>query len=113
MEGLEQRAVTGSPRLNQGKFMETLKKRDFLQEVVTKHGYYGWYVIEPLGWNPENCLLFNPTEKKMGEISIPDAWLEDPDRRSAIGELLASTIHNCTYALPQGQPSSSPLSSRP
>ena len=93
--------------------METLKKRDIIEDVLTEHGYSGWYVIERVGRNPEDCLLFNPSEKKMGEIAIPDAWLDDPDRRSAIGELLASTIQNCTYALPQGQPSSSPLSSRP
>jgi hypothetical protein len=74
--------------------METLKKRDVLQEVLTKYGYSGWYLIEPSRLNPANCLLFNPKEKKMGEVSIPDEWLSDPRRHSTIGELLALTIHN-------------------
>jgi hypothetical protein len=74
--------------------METLKKRDVLQEVLTKYGYSGWYLIEPSRLNPANCLLFNPKEKKMGEVSIPDEWLDDPRRHSTIGELLALTIHN-------------------
>jgi hypothetical protein len=75
--------------------METLKKRDVLQEVVTEYGYSGWYLIdEPSRLNPANCLLFNPKEKKIGEVSIPDEWLGDPRRHSTIGELLALTIHN-------------------
>ena len=46
----------------------------------------------------------------MGEVSIPDEWLDDPRRYSTIGELLALTIHNCSYVLPQAHLSSSRLS---
>ena len=54
--------------------MDTLKKRDILQDVLTEYGYSGWYVIEPNKLNPANCLVFNPKEKKMGEVSkgIPE-----------------------------------------
>ena len=90
--------------------METLKKRDILQEVLTEYGYSGWYVIEPSKLNPENCLLFNPKEKKMGEVSIPDNWIEDPRRHSLVGESLALTIHHCSYDLSQPHLSSSRLS---
>lgn len=86
--------------------METLKKQNILEEVLAEYGYSGWFVIKPIAHNPETCLLFNPKEKKMGEISIPDVWLADPCRRSTIGELLASTIQNCSYALPQSQSAS-------
>ena len=92
--------------------METLKKRDILQEVLTEYGYSGWYVIEPSKLNAANLLVFNPNEKKMGEISIPDEWLDDPRRRSTIGESLALTIHNCSFILLQAYRSSS-RSSRP
>lgn len=44
--------------------METLKKRDILQDVLAEYGYSGWYVIEPDRLNPENRVLFNPKEKK-------------------------------------------------
>ena len=77
--------------------METLKKRDILQDVLTEHGYSGWYVIEPNKLNPESCLVFNPKEKKMGEVSIPDEWLDDPGRHGAIGESLDLTIQKCSY----------------
>ena len=90
--------------------METLKKRDILQDVLTEHGYSGWYVIEPNKLNPANCLVFNPKEKKMGEVSIPDDWLDDPRRRNTIGESLALTIHHRSYDLPQAHLSSSRLS---
>ena len=82
--------------------METLEKKNILQDVLTEHGYSGWYVIEPTKVIPANCfLLLNPKEKKIGEVSIPDDWLDDPHRRSAIGELLASTIQTCGYVLPR------------
>jgi hypothetical protein len=81
--------------------METLNRRDILQEVLTECGYSGWYVVEPGRLNTENFLLFNSKEKKMGEISIPDEWLDDPHQRSTIGESLAMTIENCEYALPK------------
>jgi len=90
--------------------METLKKRHILQDVLTEYGYSGWYLIEPSKLNSANCVLFNPKEKKMGEVSIPDQWLDDPRRHSTIRELLASTIHNCSYVLPQAPPGSSRLS---
>jgi hypothetical protein len=51
--------------------MKTLKKRDVLQEVLTKYGYSGWYLIEPSRLNPANCLLFNPKEKKIGKCQSP------------------------------------------
>ena len=81
--------------------METLKKRDILQEILTERGFVGWYVIEPSKLNPANCLVFNPKEKKMAEISIPDEWLDDPRHRSTIEESLTSTINNRSYYLPQ------------
>ena len=87
--------------------METLKRQVILQDVLTECGYAGWYVIEPCRLNAANHLLINPKERKMGEISIPDDWLDDPHRRSTIGELLASTIQNCSYAVPQAHLSSS------
>ena len=71
-------------------------KRDTLQEVLTEYGFSGWYVIEPSRLNPTNYLLLNPTERKMAEVSVPDKWLDDPRRYSVIGELLASTIDNCS-----------------
>ncbi len=37
----------------------------------------------------------------MGEISIPDEWLDDPHQRSTIGESLATTIENCKDAIPK------------
>jgi|SwirhisoilCB2_FD_contig_51_2717538_length_1473_multi_5_in_0_out_0_2 hypothetical protein len=86
--------------------MERLKKRDILQRLLTEHGYLGWYVIEPNQFYPAGCLLFNPKEKKVGEIAIPDEWLADPGQTTAIGELLESTIQNCAYVLPQAQQSS-------
>ena len=92
--------------------METLKKRDILQEVLTEYGYSGWYVIEPSKLNAANLLVFNPNEKKMGEISIPDEWLDDPSRCSTIGESLALTIRKCGDVLAQVHLSSS-RSSRP
>jgi len=92
--------------------METLNRRDILQEVLSECGYSGWYVVEPCRLNTENFLLFNPKEKKMGEISIPDEWLDDPRQRRTIGESLAMTIQNCSYAVPQAHLSSS-RSSRP
>ena len=87
--------------------MATLKKRDILQEVLTEYGYSEWHVIEPSKLNQSNCLVFNPKNKQMGEVSIPDTWLDDPSRRSAIGESLKSTIQNCSY-LPQANVTSSP-----
>ena len=90
--------------------MEALKKRDILQNILTEYGYSGWYVIEPITLNPENFLLFNPTEKKMGELAVPDAWLADPRQRRAIGESVALTIENSGYALPQAPQSASRLS---
>ena len=87
--------------------MATLKKRDILQEVLTEYGYSGWHVIEPSRLNPANCLLFNPKEKKVGEVSIPDEWLDDVCRRSTIGESLKLTIQNCSYVLPQAHLTSS------
>jgi hypothetical protein len=54
--------------------------------------------------------LFNPEEKLVAEISIPDEWLDDPRRRSTIGEALALTIRNSSYVLPQAHSSSSRLS---
>ena len=92
--------------------MEASKRRDILQDVLTEYGYTGWYVIEPITLNPENFLLFNPTEKKMAEISIPEARLADPRQRRAIGESVALTIENSSYALPQA-PQSASRSSRP
>jgi hypothetical protein len=86
--------------------METLKKRDILQDVLTQNGFSGWYVIDTGNDYSESCLLFNPKEKKIGEISIPDEWLDDPHRHTTIGESLAKTIRNCSY-IPQAQPSSS------
>lgn len=90
--------------------METLKKRDILQDVLTEYGYSGWYVIEPNKLNPANCLVFNPKEKKLAEVSIPDEWLDDPRRHSTIGESLALTIHHCSYVLPQAHQGSFHLS---
>ena len=77
--------------------METLEKKNILQDVLTEQGYSGWYVIEPPKFIPDNCfLLLNPKEKKIGAVSIPDEWLDNPSRRSAIGELFASTIPICS-----------------
>jgi hypothetical protein len=82
--------------------MEASKnKRDFLERILTEYGYSGWYVIEPNRQTPGYCFLFNPREKKMGEISIPLGWLDNPPQRGTIGELLASTIQNSTYVLPK------------
>ena len=81
--------------------MATKKKQDILQEVLTEYGYSGWHVIQPSRLNPAMCFVFNPKEKKMGEVSIPDEWLDDPRRRSAIGESLKWTIQNYSYVLPQ------------
>jgi hypothetical protein len=92
--------------------METLKKRDILEEVLIEHGYSGWYVIAPNMLNAANLLVINPKERKMGEISIPDEWLDDPSRRSTIGESLALTIRKCSDVLAQVHLSSS-RSSRP
>ena len=78
-------------------------KRDTLEEVLTEYGFSGWYVIESSRLNLTNCLLFNPTERRMAEISVPDEWLDDPRRYSAIGELLALTIDNCSYALHENE----------
>jgi len=45
--------------------METLEKKNILQDVLTEHGYSGWYGIEPTKVIPANCfLLLNPKEKK-------------------------------------------------
>jgi hypothetical protein len=74
-------------------------KRDTLQKVLTEYGFSEWYVVEPSKLNPTHCLLFNPKERKMAEVSVPDKWLDDPRRYSVIGELLALTIDNCSYAL--------------
>lgn len=90
--------------------METLKKRDILQEVLAEYGYSGWYVIEPDWLNPENRVLFNPKEKKLGEIAIPDEWLDDPSRRSVIRETLASVIQDASYVVPYAHLRSSRLS---
>ena len=79
--------------------MSVLNTRDTLQEVLTEYGFSGWYVIESSRLNPTNCLLFNPKERKMAEVSVPSKWLDDPRRYNAIGELLALTIDNCSYAL--------------
>jgi hypothetical protein len=81
--------------------METLKKRDILQEVLIEYGYSGWFVIEPNKLDPINCIVFNPKEKKMGEVSIPDEWIDDPARHGAIGESLHLTIQKCSYDLSQ------------
>ena len=51
--------------------METLNRRIILQEVLSECGYSGWYVVEATSLSAK-LLLFNPNEKKMGEISIPD-----------------------------------------
>jgi hypothetical protein len=87
--------------------MEALERKNILQDVLTEQGYSGWYVIEPIKLVPENCfLLLNPKEKKLGEVSIPDEWLGDPRRRSAIGELLTRTIQTCGD-VPRARPSPS------
>ena len=93
--------------------MATLKKRDILQEVLIECGYSEWHVIEPSRLNPANCLVFNPKEKKMGEVSIPDAWLDDPRRRDTIVESLKWTIQNCSHVLPQANLTSSPSGTVP
>jgi hypothetical protein len=81
--------------------MEPLEKKNILQDVLIEYGYSEWYVIEPTKLIPENrFILLNPNEKKIGEVSIREDWLDDPHRRSAIGELLASTIQTCGYILP-------------
>jgi hypothetical protein len=72
--------------------METLGKRNFLQEVVDESGHPGWYVIEASTFNRATYRLFNPKEKKMGEVSIPDEWIDDPRRHSTIAKSLALTI---------------------
>jgi hypothetical protein len=90
--------------------MDTLEKKVILQDVLSEYGYSGWYVIEPSKLNPANCLLLNPKEKKMAEVSIPDEWIDDPSRHSTIGESLALTIHHCSYVLPQAHLGSSRLS---
>jgi hypothetical protein len=82
--------------------MEIFEKKNILQDVLTEYGYAGWYVIKPTKLIPANCfLLFNPKEKKISEVSIREDWLDDPHRRSAIGELLVSTIQTCGYILPR------------
>jgi hypothetical protein len=90
--------------------METLKKKDILQDVLTQNGFSGWYVIDTGSAHTEDCLLFNPKEKKIGEVSIPDEWLDDPHRQTTIGESFTKTIHNCSHILPEEHPSSSRLS---
>jgi len=87
-----------------GGFIKIVEKKNFLQGILTEHGYINWWVIDRIELIPSNYfLLINPKEKKIGELAIPREWFDDPPRRSAIGELLASTIHNCSYALPRAQ----------
>jgi hypothetical protein len=87
-----------------GGFIKIVEKKNFLQGILTEHGYFDWWVIDRIELIPSNYfLLINPKEKKIGELAIPREWFDDPPRRSAIGELLASTIHNCSYALPRAQ----------
>ena len=76
--------------------METLNRRIILQEVLSECGYSGWYVVEATSLSAK-LLLFNPDEKKMGEISIPDEWLDDPHRRKTISDSLTMTIQNCKF----------------
>lgn len=58
-----------------GGLVETLKKGDILQQVLSEYGYFGWYVIEPSKLKPANFLLLNPKEKKMAEVLIPNEWI--------------------------------------
>jgi hypothetical protein len=86
--------------------MEVSEKR-ILQDVLTDHGFSGWYVIDTGSCHHDTRLLFNPKEKRLAEISIPDKWLDDPQRHTTIGESLAMTIRNCTGIFPHVRPSSS------
>ena len=76
--------------------MEPLNRRINFQEVLSECGYSGWYVVEATSLAAK-LLFFNPDEKKMGEISVPDEWLDDPHRRKTIGESLTMSIQNCKF----------------
>ena len=71
--------------------METLNRLRILQEVLSECGYSEWHVVEATS-STAYLLLINPKNKKIGEILIPNEWLNDPHERKTIRESLAKTI---------------------
>jgi len=89
--------------------MAKLDKRATIQEILDENHYSSWWISRPSKLDPspssEICILVNFKENRKAELAIPEAWLRDPRRHSAIAGLIALAIQN-------SQPISEPSEAR-